>query len=54
MITVRACSTPRRAVEDATAVAVMIAADVPTVAAVRSMALEAMATAIARRRAARS
>jgi len=53
-ITVRACSTRRRAVEDATAEAVTIAADVPTVAAVPSMALEAIATAIARRRAVRN
>jgi hypothetical protein len=54
MITVRACSTPRRAVEDATAVAVTIAADVPTAAAVRIKAPEAIATAIARPRDARS
>jgi hypothetical protein len=52
-ITARACSTPRAA-EDATAEAVTIAADVPTVAAARSMALEAIATAIARRRAVRN
>ena len=54
MITVRACSTPRRAVEDATAVAVMIAADVPNAAAVRIKAPEAIATATARPRDARS
>jgi hypothetical protein len=53
-ITVRACSIPRRAVEDAIAVAVMIAADVPTAAAVRIKAPEAIATATARPRDARS
>jgi hypothetical protein len=41
-------------VADATAEAVTIAVGVPTVAAVRSMALEAIATAIARRRAVRN
>jgi hypothetical protein len=54
-ITARACSTPRRAVEDATAEAVTIAADVPTVAAARSTGhREAVAMATARHRAAPS
>jgi hypothetical protein len=53
-ITARACSTPRAA-EDATAEAVTIAADVPTVAAARSTGhREAVAMATARHRAAPS
>jgi hypothetical protein len=52
-ITARACSTPRAA-EDATAEAVTIAVGVPTAAAVRIKAPEAIATATARPRDARS